>query len=417
MLLAFVLLLVFSGIYLSRRPIRIRHDPTIANEPNFQERDIPESEQWQTPPPIPVDQWYYLEANERLGPVAGKKLQQKLVASAERWNMLVWRPGLSDWTRARDVPELQGTFDRPPLPYSDNFWEKLKYGSRGIAGAIVLIWILILINSPPSSPTFDPTSAPQPPAKHYTLETIILEAEEATANMTMEVKDISAIVHVCRLSQMRGAGYTDLQIAAAPRYDGLLETNEECDKLVKTFNGNFELLKRALEISSRSSNTSSSISSNTPYCDAIDASFARMNQENELFAWTLPADNPTSPKNPNYKGESPWKVLSCDEVSDQNRVGGMVGVGASEPWYFEALKSNYPFDGKSPDGPSNIGLSLCISAGDRDSPLGLSICRASGQMHKTCVEVAKNLRTANCNQVPSPQGCFRLKKACAQELN
>ena len=107
--------------------------------------------------------------------------------------------------------------------------------------------------------TFGSTSAPQPPAKHYTLETIILEAEEATANMTTEVKDISAIVHVCRLSQMRGAGYTDLQIAAAPRYDGLLETNEECDTLVKTFNGNFELLKRALEISSKSSNASSSI--------------------------------------------------------------------------------------------------------------------------------------------------------------
>jgi len=57
MLLAFVLLVVFSGIYLSSRPTRIRQDDIIANEPYSQEK----SEKWQTPPPIPVEQWYYAE--------------------------------------------------------------------------------------------------------------------------------------------------------------------------------------------------------------------------------------------------------------------------------------------------------------------------------------------------------------------
>jgi uncharacterized membrane protein YhaH (DUF805 family) len=61
-------------------------------------------------------EWYYLEGDRRVGPVAERELLQAL-ASPLSPETRVWRPGLAAWVRAADVPELQDRIP-PPLPSS-----------------------------------------------------------------------------------------------------------------------------------------------------------------------------------------------------------------------------------------------------------------------------------------------------------
>jgi hypothetical protein len=165
-LLAFVLLVVLSSFYLlSNRPTRIRQDPIIANEPSSERGDLPEAAKRQTPPSISVEQWYYAETDECVGPFAAQELKQRLAASAQRWDMLVWRPGLSGWTRAGDVPEFRAQTDPPPArgrsaqaddaqqkarqrravarPRNDNSRESLKDSMWGIVGILAVLVIII----------------------------------------------------------------------------------------------------------------------------------------------------------------------------------------------------------------------------------------------------------------------------------
>jgi uncharacterized protein DUF4339 len=50
--------------------------------------------------------WYYADTRGRVGPIDLAELKARLATCANVREVLVWRPGLSDWTRAGDLPEL-----------------------------------------------------------------------------------------------------------------------------------------------------------------------------------------------------------------------------------------------------------------------------------------------------------------------
>ena len=68
-----------------------------------------------TPPPLPgTTQWYLGLEGQRVGPLNPTEVAAKLAAAEATADTLVWRAGMSDWTRLADVPELATT--PPPLP-------------------------------------------------------------------------------------------------------------------------------------------------------------------------------------------------------------------------------------------------------------------------------------------------------------
>jgi membrane protease subunit (stomatin/prohibitin family) len=60
------------------------------------------------PPPIPVPQdlWYYAVKGERQGPVDRATIKSQIAAGVVRADTLVWRKGMSAWTRMADVADL-----------------------------------------------------------------------------------------------------------------------------------------------------------------------------------------------------------------------------------------------------------------------------------------------------------------------
>jgi hypothetical protein len=55
-----------------------------------------------------ADDWYYAQSGERQGPVSFDRLVNLVRAGWVAPETLVWRPGMADWLRVGDVPELQG---------------------------------------------------------------------------------------------------------------------------------------------------------------------------------------------------------------------------------------------------------------------------------------------------------------------
>jgi TPR repeat protein len=144
------------------------------------------------------------------------------------------------------------------------------------------------------------------------------------------------------------------------------------------------------------------------YCEAVKQNIDRINQTARNQELTLPPENRNSPKNPSYK-PSRWQVLSCDESTDPNRVGGMVDTGGGTPWYFEALKSAYPFSGGE-----DIRVDVCSGAAFRDDDiLATPACRASGELRKMC---ERSPGPFNCNNTSNSKACSRRNAICAQEL-
>jgi hypothetical protein len=145
------------------------------------------------------------------------------------------------------------------------------------------------------------------------------------------------------------------------------------------------------------------------YCEAIGKYIEQHNQADKDFVSRLPSENPNSPKSPNYKPPYPWKVLSCDEANDSNRVGGMIDIGGGSPWYFEAPKSAYPFS----SGGKEIRLAVCLEAIVReDDILGVPACRASGELRKICDTTP---RLYKCENAPDKQACARRNAICTIE--
>jgi len=56
-----------------------------------------------------MKQYYYANGDQQLGPFSIQELQSKNL----RKDTYVWYEGLSDWTRAGDLPELGGLFETP----------------------------------------------------------------------------------------------------------------------------------------------------------------------------------------------------------------------------------------------------------------------------------------------------------------
>ncbi len=67
-----------------------------------------------TPPPPEVEQepaWYYLRADQTLGPVSGRSLQAWLESGFLSNSSLVWRDGMSGWAPISDIDLTPGTWD------------------------------------------------------------------------------------------------------------------------------------------------------------------------------------------------------------------------------------------------------------------------------------------------------------------
>jgi hypothetical protein len=61
--------------------------------------------------------WYYSQHGERKGPVTLEVLQNALAhGKIDIATDLVWGPGLTDWVKVHEVPELQSTVDAPISP-------------------------------------------------------------------------------------------------------------------------------------------------------------------------------------------------------------------------------------------------------------------------------------------------------------
>jgi hypothetical protein len=145
------------------------------------------------------------------------------------------------------------------------------------------------------------------------------------------------------------------------------------------------------------------------YCQAVEQNIDRVNQGSKNQELTLPPENRNSPRNQNYKPSNGWKIFSCDEGTDPNRVGGMIDMGGGTLWYFEALKSAYPFSKRE-----DIRADVCSGAALRDDNiLEIVACHASGELHKMC-ESSPGL--LNCNAAPDARACARRNSICAQEL-
>jgi membrane protease subunit (stomatin/prohibitin family) len=58
------------------------------------------------PPPIPQNNWYYVEKGERRGPVSISSLQQQLAGGTLTTDTLVWQHGMPEWAAISTVPGI-----------------------------------------------------------------------------------------------------------------------------------------------------------------------------------------------------------------------------------------------------------------------------------------------------------------------
>jgi hypothetical protein len=57
---------------------------------------------------VPRERWFWAQALQRRGPFTLVDLAERVLAQPDPATVLVWHKGLTGWTRAGDVPELQG---------------------------------------------------------------------------------------------------------------------------------------------------------------------------------------------------------------------------------------------------------------------------------------------------------------------
>ena len=75
----------------------------------------------------------------------------------------------------------------------------------------------------------------------------LAEANEATAHMVSEWKGLRALIHVCRIGEMIGERYSDAQIAAWPRDNGLLTPGDLCSEpWARTFKGDLAAVAKRI---------------------------------------------------------------------------------------------------------------------------------------------------------------------------
>lgn len=103
--------------------------------------------------------WYFAVGGNRQGPISDEQLHGKISSGEIRADTLVWHSGLSDWTKAGDIPGLIGP-GAPPVPRStppavvDGGQEGMPLattvGTWGLFGRVVLVVIgsLLVIPTP-----------------------------------------------------------------------------------------------------------------------------------------------------------------------------------------------------------------------------------------------------------------------------
>lgn len=64
------------------------------------------------------ESWSYVQNGATQGPITEDALRQLLGSGQLRWDDLVWRPGLTEWTQAGQIPELRSTPPPAPAPAS-----------------------------------------------------------------------------------------------------------------------------------------------------------------------------------------------------------------------------------------------------------------------------------------------------------
>jgi len=75
------------------------------------------------------ESWRYIQSGKSQGPVAEEELKQLIATGQLPLEVLVWRPGLTDWTKASQIPELQPARPEPPAaqaPEGRNLYEAPK---------------------------------------------------------------------------------------------------------------------------------------------------------------------------------------------------------------------------------------------------------------------------------------------------
>lgn len=85
---------------------------------NQQNQQNPQSNQ-QMPPPVPGVAQYFIAVNgQQQGPYTQQVLQQMVQQGTLTRDTLVWKQGMSSWSKAGDVTEINGLFAAvpPPLP-------------------------------------------------------------------------------------------------------------------------------------------------------------------------------------------------------------------------------------------------------------------------------------------------------------
>ncbi len=59
------------------------------------------------PPPVPVQDWFFVSGGQKVGPVSLEQLKACLASGQVQRYDLVWKNGFKEWVRAETVPELR----------------------------------------------------------------------------------------------------------------------------------------------------------------------------------------------------------------------------------------------------------------------------------------------------------------------
>jgi GYF domain 2 len=63
------------------------------------------------------DDWYYLSSQGHVGPLSLEELKETLASFQNGQDVLVWREGFANWTKAGDVPEVDAETPLPQPPF------------------------------------------------------------------------------------------------------------------------------------------------------------------------------------------------------------------------------------------------------------------------------------------------------------
>lgn len=92
-----------------------------------------------SPAPAPVEpgpvEWHYVSMGEKYGPIAESDLRKYLAGGNLSPDTLVWRPGLEQWSPAREIPELADSVpiapQPPPVPSPSEWFYGTGAGQAG----------------------------------------------------------------------------------------------------------------------------------------------------------------------------------------------------------------------------------------------------------------------------------------------